>query len=73
MTVLFWVLLFLALYPFAVYPALAFALSRVLERPVRKGGGTPSVSIVIAAHNEAASIRDTLANKLALDYPRDRM
>ncbi len=73
MTALFWLLLFLALYPFVIYPALAYVLSRVRARPVRKGGGTPTVSIVIAAHNEAASIRDTLANKLALDYPRDRI
>jgi cellulose synthase/poly-beta-1,6-N-acetylglucosamine synthase-like glycosyltransferase len=72
-TILFWVLLFLGLYPFVMYPALAYVLSRVWTRPVRKGSGTPTVSILIAAHNEAACIRATLANKLALDYPRNRM
>jgi cellulose synthase/poly-beta-1,6-N-acetylglucosamine synthase-like glycosyltransferase len=70
---LFWVLLFLAVYPFVVYPALAYVVSRIWARPVRKGSGTPTVTIVIAARNEAACIRDTLANKLALDYPRNRM
>jgi cellulose synthase/poly-beta-1,6-N-acetylglucosamine synthase-like glycosyltransferase len=74
LTVLFWVLLVLAIYPFVLYPAVAYVLSRVWARPVRKSGEpTPRVSIVIAAHNEAACIRDTLANKLTLDYPRDRM
>ncbi|MCL5105168.1 MAG: glycosyltransferase [Armatimonadetes bacterium] len=32
----------------------------------------PSVSIIIAAHNEEFCIHDKLANTLALDYPRDR-
>lgn len=73
MRVLFWALLVLAVYPFALYPALAFLLSRLRGRPVRKGDETPRVSILIAAHNEAACIRETIANKLALDYPRDRL
>jgi cellulose synthase/poly-beta-1,6-N-acetylglucosamine synthase-like glycosyltransferase len=71
--VLFWALFVLAIYPFALYPALAFLLSRLRGRPVRKGEDTPRVSILIAAHNEAACIRETIANKLALDYPRDRL
>jgi cellulose synthase/poly-beta-1,6-N-acetylglucosamine synthase-like glycosyltransferase len=71
--VLFWVLLVLAVYPFALYPALAFLLSRLRGRPVRKGDEIPRVSILIAAHNEASCIRETIANKLALDYPRDRL
>ena len=70
---LFWILLVLAIYPFAVYPALAYLLSRLRGRPVRKGDETPTVSLLIAAHNEAACIQDTIANKLALDYPGDRL
>jgi cellulose synthase/poly-beta-1,6-N-acetylglucosamine synthase-like glycosyltransferase len=71
--VLFWILLILAIYPFVLYPALAFLLSRLRGRPVRKGDQIPRVSILIAAHNEAACIQETIANKLALDYPRDRL
>ena len=71
--VLFWILLVLAVYPFALYPALAFALSRLRGRPVRKGEGIPRVTVLIAAHNEAGCIRETIANKLDLDYPRDRL
>ena len=33
----------------------------------------PSVTILIAAYNEARDIEATLRNKLALDYPRDRL
>lgn len=73
MRLLFWVLLALAVYPFLLYPVLAFLLSRLRGRPVRKGDETPRVSILIAAHNEASCIRETIANKLALDYPRDRL
>ena len=72
LVILFWALLLLAIYPFALYPMIAFLLSRVHGRPVRKEDQTPRVTILIAAHNEAACIRETLANKLALDYPRDR-
>ena len=71
--VLFWILLVLSIYPFVLYPALAFVLSRLRSRPVRKRDETPTVTILIAAHNEAACIGETIANKLTLDYPRDRM
>jgi cellulose synthase/poly-beta-1,6-N-acetylglucosamine synthase-like glycosyltransferase len=71
--VLFWFLLVLTAYPFVLYPALAYVLSRVRGAPVKKGSATPTVSILIAARNEADCIRETLANKLAQDYPRDRM
>lgn len=73
LVILFWALLLLAVYPFALYPLIAFLLSRVHGHPVRKEDQTPRVTILIAAHNEAACIRETLTNKLALDYPRDRL
>jgi cellulose synthase/poly-beta-1,6-N-acetylglucosamine synthase-like glycosyltransferase len=73
LAILFWALLLLAVYPFALYPGIAFLLSRLHGRPVRKEDQTPRVTILIAAHNEASCIRETLANKLALDYPRDRL
>jgi hypothetical protein len=34
-------------------------------------GPTPSVTLVIAAHDEGAVIADKVANALALDYPRE--
>src|ERR1700754_4044712 len=58
---------------YAGYPALMFALSKVVRRPVRRDDITPRVSIVIAAYNEERDIEAKLINTLALDYPRDRM
>jgi cellulose synthase/poly-beta-1,6-N-acetylglucosamine synthase-like glycosyltransferase len=58
---------------YAGYPALMFALSIILKRPVRRDDITPRVSVIIAAYNEERDIEAKLKNTLALDYPRDRM
>jgi len=66
---LFWACLFLGLYPYVGYP-LCIGLLRILRpRPVRARAITPSVTVVISAHNEAASIEATVRNKLRQDYP----
>ena len=33
----------------------------------------PSISILIAAYNEEKDIKETLENKLKLDYPREKL
>jgi glycosyltransferase involved in cell wall biosynthesis len=50
-------------------------LVRGLIRPRKYKAGdiTPSVTMVLAAYNEAASIGPKLENVLALDYPSERM
>jgi cellulose synthase/poly-beta-1,6-N-acetylglucosamine synthase-like glycosyltransferase len=53
------------------YPATAALAARVRGRPVRKGGGTPRVSVVVAAHDEEDVIERRLENLLELDYPED--
>jgi hypothetical protein len=62
------------------YPALLAAWAKV-ERPPplddppapRDDAALPSVSLVVAAHDEEAVIAAKVANALALDYPRDRL
>lgn len=54
---------------YAGYPALLALVSAVRGRPPIRTDVEPSVSILIAAHNEEASIGPTVANKLQLDYP----
>jgi cellulose synthase/poly-beta-1,6-N-acetylglucosamine synthase-like glycosyltransferase len=56
-------------YVYAGYPAVVLALSKLRPKPVAQAPCEPSISIVIAAHNEAAHIAATIENKLALDYP----
>jgi cellulose synthase/poly-beta-1,6-N-acetylglucosamine synthase-like glycosyltransferase len=56
-------------YPLAA--AAAASLSRY--RSGSDDNYLPSVTLVIAAHNEESVIRERLENALALDYPRDRL
>lgn len=71
--VLFWGAVALVIYVYAGYPACIWALTFLRNRPVRKDGFTPDVTIVIAAYNEEKYIGTTIENKLALDYPKDRL
>lgn len=62
-----------ALYAYIGYPLLLSGLSRLCRRPITKGECTPSVSLVVPAHNEERIIQQKLENSLALDYPQDRL
>lgn len=69
----FWLSLVMLAYVYLGYPLLAGLLA-LRSRGVRRSDDhRPSVSLLIPAHNEAPVIRDTLRNKLALDYPADRL
>jgi cellulose synthase/poly-beta-1,6-N-acetylglucosamine synthase-like glycosyltransferase len=71
--VLFWVAAAALVWTHAVYPAFAALLARIAERRIRKGDIEPTVAVIVAAHNEEASIAPRVENLLALDYPRDRL
>jgi len=74
----------LPLYSYVVYPLLLFVLASLVQsaRDARyllsrgerrtRSKRIPSVSIIIAAHNEETVIAETLRHCLALDYPRER-
>jgi glycosyltransferase involved in cell wall biosynthesis len=57
----------------AGYPLAMRLLARMRPRPVRKAEQTPSVSLVISAHDEEAVIRRRLDNALSLDYPAESL
>ena len=71
--VLFWVSLAALVWTHVAYPAAARALARVAERRVRKAEIEPTVTVVVAAYNEEASIARRLENLLELDYPREKV
>ena len=71
--VLFWLAVAGLGYVYLGYPLILFLVSRWFPRPVRKAGWEPEVTILIAAFNEERWIRQTIENKLALDYPRERL
>src|ERR687885_1475003 len=68
---LFWGSLGALFWTHAGYPVAAALAARMRARPVRKGGGTPRVSVIVAAHDEEDVIERRLENLLSLDYPED--
>ena len=70
---LFWLSAGLIGYTYAGFPALVLARGRLRPRPHREEPVTPTVSIVIAARNEEASLGGKLDNLAALDYPAERL
>ncbi len=58
---------------YLLFPLLVLARARLRPRPHRSADITPGVTLIVAAHNEAADIGAKLANVLALDYPPDRL
>jgi cellulose synthase/poly-beta-1,6-N-acetylglucosamine synthase-like glycosyltransferase len=71
--ILFWVSGVLLLWTHVLYPLFVAALARMRPRPPHVADVTPSVALVIAAHNEQDVIEAKLENALALDYPADRL
>ncbi|MBM2823086.1 MAG: hypothetical protein HW413_1832 [Thermoleophilia bacterium] len=70
---MFWGSLGALAWTHAGYPAAMGALARLRPRPVRKAEITPSVALVVSAHDEEAVIGRRLENLLELDYPADRL
>jgi poly-beta-1,6-N-acetyl-D-glucosamine synthase len=74
--ILFWTSVFVIAYVYVGYPMLLGAWARLAPRPVKKTafepGSWPSISIVLAARNEAARLPARVANLLELPYPGHR-
>jgi GT2 family glycosyltransferase len=70
---LFWSALATIAYTYVVFPLLVLARARLRPRPPRAAPIEPSVSVVMAAHNEGAAIGARLDNLVGLDYPADRL
>jgi cellulose synthase/poly-beta-1,6-N-acetylglucosamine synthase-like glycosyltransferase len=71
--VVFWGSLSALAWTQAGYPLAAAALARIRGRPVLKEPIEPSVTLIIAAHDEESVIEQRLDNLLALDYPADKL
>lgn len=71
--IVFWAAVALLVYTHAGYPLLLLALSRLRgPRESAPGpGGPPSVSLTVAAHDEADVIGHWVEMALALDYPAE--
>ena len=76
MEYLFWISAIVIGYVYVGYPLLVAGLAKALGRAPRKApfadGAWPSISIVVAARNEAARLPDRVVNLLEADYPGRR-
>ena len=72
--VIFWVAAGLIVYTHVGYPLALVALARLRSRrAVESPPELPSVSLIIAAHDEEGVIEAKVRDALALDYPRERL
>jgi len=69
----FWFCLILVAYVYAGYPLLLVSGCLGGRRPIRKSTMTPSLTIVVPAHNEEKNIRSKIENLLAQDYPSGKL
>lgn len=70
---LYFFLVLSIVYVYAGYPFFVLLGAMVRSQPVRKGPFEPTVTIIIPAYNEEQHIGKTITNKLALDYPHDKV
>lgn len=73
MLVLFWLAVSTIVYTVAVFPLIVLGRGRFAPRPHVEGEVTPTLTVVIAAHNEEADLPAKLTNVLSVDYPGDRL
>lgn len=78
MIILFWICLFLIFYTFIGYGFLLFLMvkiKRLIKKPFifSKESPLPTVTLLIAAFNEADIIKEKIENCLALDYPKEKI
>jgi biofilm PGA synthesis N-glycosyltransferase PgaC len=73
MTLLFWASLSAIVYMFIGYPLALAVWSAVRPRRWQQQPCEPTVSIVISAYNEAASMVAKIQSLLSLDYPAERV
>jgi cellulose synthase/poly-beta-1,6-N-acetylglucosamine synthase-like glycosyltransferase len=74
--IVFWCSLGLLVYTHAGYPIVLWLLARARHTgalPEQGAEPLPSVTLVVAAYDEEASIEHKVRNALALDYPRERL
>lgn len=70
---MFWGSLGALTWTHAGYPAAVGVLAKLRPRPVRREDITPSVALVVSAHDEEAVIARRIENLLELDYPPERL
>ena len=68
---IFWCSIALIIYTYLVFPLLVMVRGKLFPKPLASADAQPTVSFIIAAHNEERSIGDKIENLLQMDYPKD--
>ena len=74
--VIFWVCVAAVCFAYFGYPVILWQLARWFGRPIHapeEGADLPTLSLLIAAHNEEAVIDGRIRNALAMDYPQEKL
>jgi cellulose synthase/poly-beta-1,6-N-acetylglucosamine synthase-like glycosyltransferase len=71
--IIFWASLGALLWTHVLYPLAVALVVLARTRAVRRGEIEPTVTVIVAAHNEEPVIARRLENLLALDYPVDKL
>lgn len=73
MRLLFWFSFAVVSYAYVGYALFLLLLAKIRVLPVQRAAIQPSVSIVIAAHNEELNLPRKVASLQALEYPSDHL
>ncbi len=73
MAIIFWLSVCFIFYTYLGYPLWLFVFKKLHLQSVTKNSIEPSVSVVIAAHNEAQNIVARIQNLFSQDYPPDKL
>ena len=75
LTILFWTLIGLAVYAYAVYPLLIAAIAKLKRNQPQPPlpDQLPHVTLFVTAFNEEQFVDEKIANSHALDYPTNRL
>lgn len=69
----FWLCTALVIYAYVGYPAFLWIVTRFKKAEPPAPSTTPSLTLLITAHNEAAQIGRKLTESLTLNYPKEKL
>ncbi len=72
-TGLFWIAIALVIYAYALYPLLAAVLAHWMGRTPQRAPITPSLTVIVAAYNEASRIATRVRDILDQEYPYEQL
>lgn len=75
--IVFWLLVFIVFYSYVGYGIILYIIIRIKrifsKHPSKNIKYLPNITLMVAAYNEEAYIRDKIENSIQLDYPSDKI